>query len=249
MSTSVVDVTGLKPVVPVLDVLLRIREDMVTRLAGPYLYIGMPDVDFVNCFRGGYAECLQSLGVQTGADVLFGAWLRDIKQAWPAEGWESAYLRDCAGDHTRALRLFLDHVHEFRSLSARELTVLPWLVPEDAQLATRAIQLQPMHGPVSTLDFLLRIRREVDASPGQLFLFIGPIEVRRMAGLIAGYRLCLALTGARDEEYPRFERWLQEEKGLPPGQDWSQPLLSACQGDAEQAILRLLDFAVEFRGG
>ncbi|HLM45958.1 MAG TPA: hypothetical protein VK458_18960, partial [Myxococcaceae bacterium] len=77
--------------------------------------------------------------------------------------------------------------------------------------------------------------------------FIGPIEVKRMAGFIDGYRLCLALAGARDEEYTRFERWLQEDKGLPPGQDWTSPLLQACQGDAEQAIRQLLEYAVEFR--
>ena len=249
MTTFAAPVSQLKPVLPLLEMLLRIREDMVARSTGPYLYIGKPDVDYVSCFKGGYAECLQSLGVQTGPDVLFGAWLRDIKQEWPAEGWESAYLRENAGDHTRALRRYLDHVAEFRALTSRELAALPWLVPEDAGLATRARHLQPTREPTSTLDFLLRIRREVEASPSRLFLFIGPIAVKRMAGLIAGYRLCLALAGARDGEYTRFEHWLQDEKGQPNGQDWSESFLAACPADVEQAIRRLLDLAAEFRGG
>ena len=107
----------------------------------------------------------------------------------------------------------------------------------------------PTRPPTLTLDMLLEIRQKIGATPGRLSMFIGHMLVSRMAGLIDGHRLCLTLAGFRDEEYFRFERWLQEEKGLPPGQDWSQPLLSACQGDAEQAIFRLLDFAVEFRGG
>jgi hypothetical protein len=78
-------------------------------------------------------------------------------------------------------------------------------------------------------------------------MFIGTIDVRRMAGFVDGYRLCLALAGARDEEYPRFERWLHEEKALPAGQEWPQPFLQTCQGDDEQAIHRLLGFAAEFR--
>ncbi len=237
-----------KPVVPVLDVLLRIREDMVARPARLYRYIGLPDVGYVNCFKGGYVECLQSLGVQTGADVLFTRWLRDIKQASPDEGWEPAYLRDCAGDHARAVRQFLDRVEEFRALPAEHLAALPWSAPEDARLATHAPQLLPTRQPLSTLDFLLRVRQEANAHPDCLSRLLGPIEVRRMAGLIAGYRLCLALAGTGDGEYTRFERWLHEEKGLPSGQDWPQPFLAACQGDARQAIHRLLDLAAEFRG-
>jgi hypothetical protein len=98
------------------------------------------------------------------------------------------------------------------------------------------------------LDMLLEIRREIGDVQGRLGMFIGDIDVKRMAGFIDGYRLCLALVGARDEEYPRFERWLQEEKGLPPGQEWTVPLLQAYQGDSEQAIRQLLEYAAEFRG-
>ena len=246
MSQQPTSYAPVKPAVPLLDVLLRIREDMRSRKAGPYRYIGMPDVGRVTCFVGGYGECLRSLGVEEGADVLFGEWLYDVKRAFPGQGWEHAYLKEFHGDHDRALLKYLDFVAEFRALSPEALSSIPWR-PGGAQPATRVPSLIPIHPPKPMLDMLLEIRREIGDTPGRLGMFIGPIDVRRMAGFIDGYRLCLALAGARDEEYARFERWLQEEKGVPPGQDWTQPFLQSCQGDSEQAIRRLLEAAAEFR--
>lgn len=243
MSSSLAPIPGLKPAVSLLDLLLSIRSDMVARPKGPYRYIGMPDVDWVMVFILGYQEVLNHLGIEEGPDLLFGPWLRDIKHAWPTEGWEAAYLRECKGDQTGALRRYLDYVAEFRALSPETLTALPWRDAEDAQLASRAIQWLPTRVPPRTLDFLLEIRRN-----GRLGLFIGSIKVERMEGLIAGYRLCLALVGARDEEYVRFERWLHEEKGVPEAEQWSPSCLAACQGEPEQAIRRLLEFVAEFRG-
>jgi len=230
-----------------LDLLLRIREDMDSRPVGPYRYIGFPDVDWVMSFTLGYHEVLSALGIDEGPDRLFGQWLRDVKQAWPGEGWEAAYLRECDGDQTRALRQYLDRVAEFRAVPRETLAAISWLHPEDSQLATRAPQLQPTRVPPATLDFLMEVRREIGDTEGRLGLFIGHIQVKRMAALIAGYRLCLGLVGARDEEYVRFERWLHEEKDLPEGQEWPQPFLDASGGDPERAIRRLLEFAAEFR--
>ncbi len=239
--------TSLKPAVRMLDLLLRIREDMNSRPAGPYRYIGFPDVDWMVCFNLGYLEVLTALGIDEGADRLFGEWFRDVKQAWPGEGWEVAYLRDCDGDQTRALRKYLDYVAEFRTVPAQTLAAISWMHPEDSQLATRVPQLQPTRVPPPTLDFLLEIRREIGDTEGRVGLFIGHVRVNRMAALIAGYRLCLGLVGARDEEYVRFERWLHDEKGLPEREDWPQPFLDASGGDPERAIRRLLEFAAEFR--
>jgi hypothetical protein len=246
MSQQPVSHSKVKPAVPYLDVLLRIREDMRSRKVGPYLYIGMPDVDRVTCFGGGYGEGLHSLGVEEGADELFGQWLRDVKKAWPGGGWGMAYLTEFHGDQDRALLKYLDFAAEFRALPPEALASLPWHFSGEHP-ATRVPALIPVHPPKPTLDMLLEVRREMGDVPGRLGMFIGPIEVKRMAGFIDGYRLCLALAGARDEEYARFERWLQEEKGLPPGQDWTQPLLQTYQGDPEQTIRRLLAYAAEFR--
>ncbi|QRN97461.1 hypothetical protein JRI60_52510 [Archangium violaceum] len=246
MSQQPASLVDVKPVVPLLDVLLRIREDMRSRATGPYLYIGMPDVDRVMCFIGGYGECLRSLGIEEGADSLFGEWFRDVKKAWPGRGWEPVYLEEFHGDQKRALLKFLDFVAEFRALSPEALASIPWHFSGEHP-AAREPSWIPAHPPTPTLDMLLEVRREIGDVPGRLGMFIGPIDVRRMAGFIDGYRLCLALAGARDEEYPRFQRWLQEEKGLPPGQEWTSPLLQASQGDSERAIRQLLAYAAEFR--
>jgi hypothetical protein len=226
--------------------LLRIREDMRSRTSGPYLYIGMPDVERVTCLVVGYWECLRSLGVEEGADALFRDWLRDVKRALPGQGWAKAYLEEFHGDQERALLKYLDHVAEFRDLPPEALASIPWRYSGEHP-AARVPSWSPVRPPQPTLDMLLEVRREIGEVPGRLGMFIGDIEVKRMAGFIDGYRLCLALAGARDEEYARFERWLQEEKGVPPGQEWMLPLLQACQGDAEQAIRRLLEYVVEFR--
>ncbi|AKI98855.1 Hypothetical protein AA314_00482 [Archangium gephyra] len=177
---------------------------------------------------------------------MFGEWLFSIKKAWPAQGWDSGYLEEFHGDHPRALLKYLDFVAEFRSLPPELLASIEWTGGGEHP-SVRVPSLVPVHPPKPTLDMLLEVRQELGERQGRLFLFIGPIEVKRMAGFIEGYRLCLALAGARDEEYPRFERWLHEEKGVPPGQDWTLPFLEACQGDAERAIRRLLACAVEFR--
>jgi hypothetical protein len=241
MSQRSVSPAEVKPAIPLHDVLLRIRQDMRSRTAGPYLYMGMPDVGRMHCFIIGYAECLDSFGVEWGAQGLFRDWLRDVKKALPGQGWEKAYLEEFHGDHQRALLKYLDFVAEFRALPPEALAAIPWHY-EGEHGAARVPSWTPVRPPQPTLDMLLEVRRV-----GRLGMFIGPIEVKRMAGFIDGYRLCLALAGARDEEYARFERWLQEDKGLPPGQDWTSPLLQACQGDAEQAIRQLLEYAVEFR--
>ncbi len=247
MSQQPVSPSQVKPVIPYLDVLLRIREDMRSRKRGPYLYIGMTGVDRVRCFGCGYGECLDSLGIKSsGPDVLFGTWLHDVKKAWPGGGWEKAYLEEFQGDQDRALLKYLDLVAEFRALSPEALAAIPWHYKGEHP-AAMVPSLIPVHPPRPTLDFLLEVRREIGDVLGRLGIFIGYIEVNRMAGLIDGYRLCLALAGARDEEYGRFERWLREEKGVPPGQDWTQPLLQSSQGDAEQAIRQLLAYAAEFR--
>lgn len=243
MSSSIAPIPGLKPAVSLLDLLLSIRSDMAVRSKGPYRYIGMPNVDWVMGFILGYQEVLSRLGVEEGSDLLFGPWLRDIKHAWPTEGWEAAYLRECKGDQTGALRRYLEYVAEFRALSLETLTTLAWRNAEDAHLVFRANQWLPTRVPPCTLDFLLEIRRN-----GRLGLFIGPIKVERMEGLIAGYRLCLALVSGRDEEYASFERWLHEKKGVAEGEQWPPSCLAACQREPEQAIRRLLEFVAEFRG-
>jgi hypothetical protein len=236
----------MKPAVPLHDVLLRIHRDTRERSRGPYCYIGPAEVGRLACFVLGYLEGLRALGVDEGGDALFGEWLRDVRHEWPEAGWDAGYLEEFSGDHERALRKYLELVAEFHALPPEALSAIPWHGP-GAHPASRTPMLTPSRPPASTLDFLRTLHREVGDTPGRLGLFIGPIEVKRMAGLIDGYRLCLALAGARDEEYARFEHWLQQEKVLAPGQGWEVSLLQAYGGDHERAIHALLGFAEAFR--
>ncbi len=244
--TSVRASSSAKPMVPLWDVLSRIRQDLLTRTAGPYQHIGTPDVRWMTGFVQGYLECLRAGGVQEGPDRLFGEWFRDVKKAWPGQGWGAAYLQEFHGDHTRAVLKYLDDVAEFRGLSEEALAAIPWYAPDQHPASVKASWV-PAHRPKSTVDLLLEIHREVGDVPGRLGMFIGAVEAWRMAGFIDGYRLCLGLSGARDEEYSRFERWLHEAKALPPGERWPQPFLQASGDDSEQAIQRLLELAAEFR--
>lgn len=223
------------------ELLLRIRQDMQARQTGPYAYVGSLDVERVECFLVGYACGVGSLGFDPGQDGLFGDWLRDVKKAWPGEGWAAAYLREFDGDHTRALRKYLDYAAEFRALSPAMLAAIPWRVEERKRLG-QAPSLRPTDPPVLAIDELLEIRRV-----GHLGLYIGDARVERLAGYIDGYRLGLSLAGLKDEEYPRFERWLQDTGRVPAGGTWEASLLQAAGGDHEAAIHRFLGCAAEFR--
>jgi hypothetical protein len=232
---------GVKAPPTLVEVLLQIRSDMRIRQAPPYLYLGIPNTGRVRCLTLGYSACARHLGMDEGQDQLFFLWLRDVKKALPAEGWAEAYLRECDGDHTRAVRKYLDSVAEFRNLSPEQLAAMPLNTEERSRLG-RAPAMRPTQLPVPTLDELLEIRRV-----GRILMYIGEARVERMAGYIDGYRLCLSLAGLKDEEYVRFERWLQDTGRVPPGRTWEDAFLQAASGDHEAAIHRLLDCAAEFR--
>ncbi|WP_232293396.1 hypothetical protein [Stigmatella aurantiaca] len=164
-----------------------------------------------------------------------------MKKAWPPEGWEEAYLRECDGDHTRAVRKYLDYVAEFRNVSPGELAVMP-MSNEERSCLGQPPSLQSTHPSVPILDELMEIRRV-----GRILMYIGEARMERMAGYIDGYRLCLSLAGLKDQEYSLFERWLQDTGSVPPGHTWEDAFLQAAGGDHEAAIHRLLDCAAEFR--
>ncbi|QRN96330.1 hypothetical protein JRI60_46200 [Archangium violaceum] len=231
--------------VPLLDVLLRIRQDVQEKRTGPYIYIGMADVARLSTFCVGYTQCMSSLGVHEGSDVLFHDWLEILTNPQRGRAWDGRFLDECGGDHERAVRKYLDRVAEFRSLSPEVLAAIPYH-GEGEHPWNELPSLRPTTPPVSTLDMLLEARQAIGDVEGRLAMLIGDIKVQRMAGLIDGYRLCLELSGTQDKEYARFEQWLHQEKELPPSQTWEQPLLRASHGAHEKAIRGLLDAAAEF---
>jgi hypothetical protein len=100
-----------------LDYLMRLRQEKVR---GLLLDMGEINVARMVAFIDGYRACQYANGIEDEEYGLFRDWLRDVKHEFPTEGWDVKYLRDCDGDHERAIRKFLDFVAEFVALRQRE---------------------------------------------------------------------------------------------------------------------------------
>ncbi len=101
-----------------LDYLMRLRQEG-TR--GLLLDMGDVNASLLVAFNDGYRACQSANGIEDEEYGRFLRWLRDVKHEFPPEGWDVKYLRDCAGDHERAIRKFLDFVAEFVALRQREV--------------------------------------------------------------------------------------------------------------------------------
>ncbi|WP_257451224.1 hypothetical protein [Archangium lipolyticum] len=101
-----------------LDYLMRMRRDVVRGHVA--MYLGDIDIIRMVAFTDGYRACQNANGIEDEEYGLFRDWLRDVKHEFPTEGWGAKYLRDCDGDHERAIRKFLDFVAEFVALRERE---------------------------------------------------------------------------------------------------------------------------------
>jgi hypothetical protein len=96
------------------DALLRIRGDLMKgRIA---MHLGEANVAVMEGFIAGYLACLSDQGVEDGEYEEFREWLREVKRAFPQEGWAASYLRECHGDHHAAIQRLLDFVAEFAAL-------------------------------------------------------------------------------------------------------------------------------------
>ncbi|HYO55604.1 MAG TPA: hypothetical protein VEU50_22730, partial [Archangium sp.] len=91
-----------------LDYLMRMRQDMMGgRLA---MYLGDINITRMVAFVAGYRSCQSANSILDEEYIRFRDWLRDVKHEFPTDGWDAKYLRDCDGDHERAIRKFLDFV-------------------------------------------------------------------------------------------------------------------------------------------
>jgi hypothetical protein len=100
-----------------LDYLMRLRRE---KTRGLLLDMGEVDVARMVAFTDGYRACQRANGITDEEYGLFRDWLRDVKNEFPTEGWDVKYLRDCDGDHERAIQKYLDFVAEFVALRERE---------------------------------------------------------------------------------------------------------------------------------
>jgi hypothetical protein len=100
-----------------LDYLMRLRRE---KTRGLLLNMGEVNVTRMVAFIDGYLSCEDANGINDEEYVRFFRWLRDVKHELPTEGWGPKYLRDCEGDHERAIQKYLDFVAEFVALRERE---------------------------------------------------------------------------------------------------------------------------------
>jgi methylphosphotriester-DNA--protein-cysteine methyltransferase len=100
-----------------LDYLMRLRQE---KTRGLLLNMGEVNVTRMVAFTDGYRACQRANGINDEEYGLFRDWLRDVKQEFPTEGWAAKYLRDCDGDHERAIRKYLDFVAEFVASREKE---------------------------------------------------------------------------------------------------------------------------------
>jgi hypothetical protein len=100
-----------------LDYLMRLRQNVSRQLL---LNMGYIDIGRMVAFVDGYLSCEDANGIDDEEYARFFRWLRDVKHELPTEGWGPKYLRDCEGDHERAIQKFLDFVAEFVALRERE---------------------------------------------------------------------------------------------------------------------------------
>jgi hypothetical protein len=102
--------------VPLLDYLLRMRNDLLVGRFG--MHLGEPHVERMQGFITGYNACMVSNGTVDAEYGRFREWLRE-RGEFPPEGWAAKYLRDCHSDHEQAIRKYLDFVAEFVALHRR----------------------------------------------------------------------------------------------------------------------------------
>lgn len=91
--------------------LLQVRQDLLQGRIQEHL--GDTNVERFNTFVDGYNACADDNHLKNELYARFGNWLRDVKREFPEEGWPAKYLRDCHGDHTRAILRYLDFAAEF----------------------------------------------------------------------------------------------------------------------------------------
>ncbi|HZH13950.1 MAG TPA: hypothetical protein VE057_06285 [Archangium sp.] len=108
--------------VPTLDVLLFIREQILGGVM-PEMFFGRLDVGALAAFVHGVRFHLYGGGVEDARYQEFSAWLRDVRNEFPAgKGWAGLYLEEAGGDHQAAILRFLERCAEYDSLTRERAT-------------------------------------------------------------------------------------------------------------------------------
>jgi hypothetical protein len=98
-----------------LDVLRFIHKEVEQGRPLWFFLGGEVHVEAMVAFIAGYRAACHYNTLDDPDYGAFVTWLRDVKKELPAEGWARRYLKDCGGDHERAIRKFLGFVAEYTS--------------------------------------------------------------------------------------------------------------------------------------
>ncbi|OJH36885.1 hypothetical protein [Cystobacter ferrugineus] len=101
--------------VGLMDALLYARKRIMER-RGLWSVTGGETIESLFHFTIGWASNTQFNGESDQEWCDFLDWLDEVEPAARYEGWHVTFLRECGGDHERAVLKFLDRAHEFVSL-------------------------------------------------------------------------------------------------------------------------------------
>ena len=97
-----------------MDALLYARERVLKR-HGLFIVTGGETIESLFHFTIGWASNTQFNGGRDQEWRDFLDWLDEVEPKARYEGWQVTFLRECDGDHERAVMKFLDRAHEFVS--------------------------------------------------------------------------------------------------------------------------------------
>lgn len=161
------------------------------------------------------------------------------------QDWYVQPLRDCQGDHEKAVLMLLDLVAEY----VERFGPIPRGTAEAMDERIAAI-----YGPlprdwggrqVELLEALLWIRQRMHEGQ-QLSFITGSDTVDSLYSFFLGWLLNTGFNEREDLTVEPFQDWLRDVKKEAPGEGWHVKYLQDCQGDHRKAALKFLDFAAEF---
>lgn len=186
-------------------------------------------------FNGGYELAWQE----------FLDWYQETQGEPLTQGWYVEPLRDCQGDHEKAVLVLLDLVAAY---------VERFGVAPRGRAGSMDGKIAAAYGPlprewggrqVEMLDALLWIRQRMYEGR-ELSFITGEDTVDSLYSFFLGWLRNTLFNEREDLTVEPFQVWLRDVKKEFPGEGWHVKYLRDFQGDHRKAALKFLDFAAEF---
>ena len=100
--------------VGLMDALIYARQQMLKK-RGLFIVTGGETIESLFHFTIGWASNTQFNSEPDAPWCDFLDWLDEVEPNARYEGWQVTFLRECDGNHERAVMKFLDRAHEFVS--------------------------------------------------------------------------------------------------------------------------------------